>query len=467
MRRTRFEAIGVLSLLATAAAAETVFEPTVSISETYASNIALAPRGAERHDWISEVRPGFALRRDAPRFSYDLDYELQALFYKQDGDRDDVFHDFIGTGSGELIEDRLFLDLGGRYDQRNIDPANRQATSNLFDTDNRTDVASLSISPWLQQPIGERANATARYTWYKTDYRNSDDTSGNIQDSDTTRIDLGLSTPESARWIWRLDYFTTEVDYDEAVDFQYERGGGEFGVPVAPRSQALLAAGRESNLEEGRDNGGLDETWWTVGWRWLPTSRQTLELRVGDRYFGNTYDVIWRRSGTRGELGLEYHEAATTSNALEFGGAPVAPGSGYGDTRIDTRAYLSKRLAGLLTWETSRSDWRLRIYRDARDFVGDAEPDDDFTKDEEVLGIRADWRWQAFARTSLATGVWWEEQELEQGDANGGQLSVALIRRISRTLEGRLAVFRLLKNSEVIDDYRDTSATLELTWSPR
>ena len=125
MKRTRPEPLVALSLLAATAAAETQFEPRADVSETYTSNVGLEPAGSEESEWITTLRPGFSLLRDGPRVRYDLDYDLQALYFAKEGDRNDVFHTFRGFGEGELVENHLFLDVDGRYEQRNIDPANR------------------------------------------------------------------------------------------------------------------------------------------------------------------------------------------------------------------------------------------------------------------------------------------------------------------------------------------------------
>jgi hypothetical protein len=118
-----------------------------------------------------------------------------------------------------------------------------------------------------------------------------------------------------------------------------------------------------------------------------------------------------------------------------------------------------------VTWNATRSDWSLRLYREERDLIDDAETDEDFSEDEQVLGLRAGVMWQAFVRTTLDASLSWEDQQFEEGDATTGQIGVALVRSVTRNVEGRLGISRLFKNSEVIQDYRDTSVTVELAWN--
>jgi hypothetical protein len=299
------------------------------------------------------------------------------------------------------------------------------------------------------------------------DYRNSDD-EARTQDSDANRFDIGLGSAGGARWSWRLDYLNLDVNYDDAPDYAYERGGAEIGVPVGARSQFLVSGGRESDPLADRTKGGLDESWWNVGWRWIPTSRQDFEVRVGDRFYGTAWDAKWTRRGSRANLAVDYTEGPQTANSLEFDSNTTLPGGGYGQATPDARVFIRKRLSGLVTWGTAKSDWDLRIYGEQRDYADPqvAPADTEFESDDEAYGVRADWTWRGFTRSRLVADGWWEEQDFEEGQGNFGRFSLGLVRELSQTLDLSLTYYRLIKNSEAIDDYRDNSVQLELAWYP-
>ena len=465
--RLRPEALLAGALIATGAAAETTFEPRVSVSENYVSNVTLAPSDLEQDDWVTELKPGFKLKRTGSRFEFDLDYDLQGLYYADNGDYNDAFSQLAGTGTAELIQKRFFIDLDASYNQYNADPFGRVATSNLFRTGNRTDVGRWQASPWWQQPLGDAAEATLRYTVGQSDFKNNENDASNLEDSDVQRFDFALGTPlEAEGWTWGVDYLYTRVDYETAPEYEYERTGGELGIPVGSKSHLLFGAGLESDLYESSTDAGLDTEWWNVGWRWSPTARQTLEARVGDRFWGNDYQFSWKRKGSLGNLELAYAEAPGTFGALDFGAAQGPADGWFGQGSIDDRIYLSKNLSGTATWKTARSDFNVQLYWDQRDYVGGTAPDDSFTKDEEYAGVRAGWQWQAFTRTRLDFDVWWESREYAQGDGDLTQVTFAVVRQITPQLEARFEVAHLENDTGAgtLADYEANTGFLGLTW---
>ena len=465
--RLRPEALLAVAFLATGAAAETKFEPRISVGEAYESNVTLAPPDGELHDWVTEVKPGFSLSHQGPRLELDLDYDLQALYYAENDDYNDVFNSLYGSGTAELIDQRFFLDMDASYYQSNADPAGRVATSNLYRTGNSTDVGTWQVSPWLRQPIGKAAEAMLRYTLGQTDFHNTENELSDLEDSDLQRFDFNVGTPADATgWTWRLDYLNTQVEYDEAPEYQYQRAGAELGVPIGSRNHLLMSAGLESDLEEDRSDAGLDTEWWNVGWRWTPTARQTLEARVGERFWGNDYLFNWKRVGARGNLELAYAESPATYGALEFDSGQGPSDGWFGQGRIDTRVYLSKRLSGTAAYNTARSKLSLRLYRDQRDYLGDPEPGDTFTKDEEYWGVRAGWQWQAWTRTRLDLNLWWEQRDLAQGDGDLTEITLALVREITQQVEARLAASHLNHDAGegTLPEYEANTAFLEVTW---
>ena len=455
---------GLLAGLAAPALAETTFEPRLETAGTYVSNVTLAPRGEERHDWVGTLAPGFSLARTGTRLDFALDYDLEALWYAQESDYDDTYNRFLGNARGAIVEDRLFLDLYGLYDQRNVDPGGIQATSNVYVTGNRTNETTWRASPWWRQPLGDGAETVLRYTTGRTEFDYEDAANRlDARASALERFDAFVGSSRREGWTWGADYLYSRVDYDDSPGYRYERAGGELGVPAGSRTHALFAAGVESDVEEDPGAGGLDSPWWNVGVLYAPSVRQSFEARVGNRFYGTSWELRWKRRGSRGELELEYVEQPSTYGALEFaGGGNLPPGWDVG--RIDTRVYLSRRAAGRLTWQTAKSDWAFSVYNDRRQYYDDAtviDPRDD----ETYSGARIAWDWQTFARTGFEFEAFWETNELTGGDNDRGQVLVALVRRLTPRLELRLEGTRLVGNSEIVDDYRSNTGTIALRWS--
>ena len=83
---------------AAGATAETRVEPRIGVGGVYVSNVTLAPSGQEDDDWVAELKPGISIVHESSLFKLDLDYDLQALFYADNGDYDDQFSNFLGSG---------------------------------------------------------------------------------------------------------------------------------------------------------------------------------------------------------------------------------------------------------------------------------------------------------------------------------------------------------------------------------
>jgi len=194
----------VAGVLATAAAAaETRIEPRVGVGGAYVSNVRLAPPGEEEHDWVGELKPGVTIAHDSARLKLDLDYDFQALFYAENGDFDDQFNTFLGTGTATLVPNRFFVDLEGRYGPAQRRTGRPATTSNLYRTGNRTDLGSWQSVRGISSRSATRRKARCVTPTASTNFRNVDDEAqdlpdNNLDDSSQQRVDVGLGSPEGA-----------------------------------------------------------------------------------------------------------------------------------------------------------------------------------------------------------------------------------------------------------------------------
>src|SRR6056297_702611 len=188
LRRRRAETtlLGALAsslLVGPAVAAEWAFETRLAGSETWTDNISLAADGDEVSEWVTELRPGFTVSGEGPRIDAQLDYDAQALWFADNSDLNDVFHDANGQANFELVERSLFLDGYLRFDQQNIDPRNRVAYSNLFNTGNRADTFVLGLSPYHVGRWGDWGESLLRIQRQDVRYSGEGDTEFNLQDA--------------------------------------------------------------------------------------------------------------------------------------------------------------------------------------------------------------------------------------------------------------------------------------------
>jgi hypothetical protein len=447
--------------------AEWTFVPRATLMETWTDNVGLDPSGEEDSDWITELRPGFALGTESARLTAQIDYELQALWYAERSDRNDIFHRARANGTGVLVPDSVFVDAFADYDQRNIDPAGRVDFGNLFDTGNRTDALVFGVSPYHVGRWGTWAESLVRYDYRGVRYYNSDETSVNLQESDGDTISAELGSQVTAAGLsWKVHglYTRTEFDDFEATgrlsEFEYAQAALDLGVPIGLRTRLTGTIGQESDISENSTKGGLDTTFWYVGFAWNPDALQSLEARVGERYFGTSWGGSYTRRASRGTLSLDYSEAPTTSAGLLGDSASLPPGVRPGsEPRLDTRVFLNKRLTGTASYELARSSINLQLYSSRRIY------EDEAGGTERNLGARLRYDWDFAPRTRIGASAGWERREFSDNDGrdNLGDFELRLRRELTRILSGEFRVGHVLRNSELNSDYNANTVSLSVT----
>jgi hypothetical protein len=457
-------ALGVLlagAIAGPAAAQEWVFAPRVTLGQTWTDNVTLAPDGLEESEWITELTPGFTLGRDGPRARLQLDYDLQALWFADNSDFNDQFHQLNGTGNFELAPETLFLDAFARYDQQNINTSGRVAYDNIFQTGNRTDTVVFGASPYHVGRWGTWGESLVRYQYQGTRFTNTDDTTVNVEDSDTNAISASLGSPLAGRrFSWRTSGSTSRTEFDQAPEFRYDRVALDLGLPVGLRTRLTGTVGQESDIEEDSSAGGLDANFWFVGVEWNPNELESFEGRVGNRFYGTAYEFNYTRRGARGELGLSYSEEPTTASGVLGGDDAFVPGTRPGGRpTLDTRVFLQKRLTGRADYELTRSRISAQIFASERSYQDAA------GGEETNYGTRLNYDWDLAPRTTLGANLGWERREFDDTgrEDDYGDLGVRLTREITRTLSGSLRASHFLRNSDdAANEYNANQVSLSV-----
>ena len=465
LRRRRAETtlLGALAsslLVGPAVAAEWEFETRLAGSETWTDNISLAADGDEVSEWVTELRPGFTVSGEGPRIDAQLDYDAQALWFADNSDLNDVFHDANGQANFELVERSLFLDGYLRFDQQNIDPRNRVAYSNLFNTGNRADTFVFGLSPYHVGRWGDWGESLLRIQRQDVRYSGEGDTEFNLQDAEITSASFELGSPQAARgFSWRARASTSETDFDTAPGLEYDRVSLDLGIPVGLRARLTLTGGQESDVSEDQTAGGLDADFWYVGMEWSPSELQELSFRIGDRYYGSAYEFHWARRGSRGDLSVDYTEEPTTASGVLADEGASMPGFGSGGLpSLDTRVFLSKRLEARASYEFTRSTLSARLYSARREIQ------DEFGGTERNSGATLNFDWQSGPRMTIGTRLNWERREFAEDDREDdfGEVSVRLNRELTRILSAELSAGHLFRDSEGDFDYSANRVTLSL-----
>jgi hypothetical protein len=452
-------ALGLLPGISCAAPWE--FNPRITLSETWTDNVGLAVDGQEESEWITELRPGFSLRRDGPRSNVRFTYDLQALWYAEDSERNDVYHQASGIADFIVVPESLFLDTFARYDQRNINPAGRVAVGNLFDTDNRTDALVFGASPYHLGRWGNWGQSELRYSYRGTRYYNTDPTSTSVEESDTNAISAWLGSPEVAQQLsWRASGSYSRTDFDVSPEFEYAQVSLDVGVPVGLRTRLTGTVGRESDLRVDTTTGDLDSSFWYAGFIWAPDERQTLSARAGERYFGTSWGGNYTRRAARGTLTLDYSENPTTSAGILATDPAVPPTVRPGaDPTLDARIFLEKRFLGTASYELVRSTIDFRIISSRRIY------EDETGGTEKIHGAGLGYSWRMAPRTTLRAGADWERRyfAFDDGRDDRGSFDVRVRHDLTRVFSSELRASHDLRNSDTRTEYRANTISLSVT----
>jgi uncharacterized protein (PEP-CTERM system associated) len=316
--------------------------PRLTLSETYTDNVTLARPGAEKSDFVTQVRPGISLRRQTARFRLRADYSLQGLVYARESSRDQANHHLKADATAELVDDLFYTDVRANVFQQNISLLGPLAPDNLSVTGNRTDVRTFLVSPYIRRNLGTAAGYEVRYTRNAVYYS----TSG-ASDSQADRLDLRLASgPDFGRLGWNASFRKERVDYDKRIqDVEIERTAVNLNYRLTPRVSLLAGGGYEKNnylFVGDKPEGGF----WHLGARWTPTTRTDLSATVGRRFFGNT-----------ASLNLSHRTRRTVWRATYSDDIITTRGNFFVPSVVDTAAYLDTLFAGAIADPVARASF--------------------------------------------------------------------------------------------------------------
>ena len=468
-RRTLAPFMAVAATAAmTAQAANWTVEPEFALAGTYTDNVLLAPEGLEEDDFVTEIRPSISFEAEGTRFDADIDYQFQYFSFSEDSDRDTSYHNFAATTTTWIIPDRFQFDLNGAYGQTLVDPTDPIPVSNVLVSENLTDYWSADAAPSFRQPLGSRTSLLLAYSYGIVRYPDFDLSVGNNIDSvDRQRyaIELGSDEDDEDRFGWQLSARRVQADYEDFDRFKQDEVAAELSVPLSREFALVGRGGYESDVEEDPRGGGLDEDFWEAGMRWEPSGRNRIELRAGQRYYGNTYFAQWDMNGARFDANVLYQETPTTLaiEQLNPNRVLVRTGSnpGFDIVALTNDVYINKEGTAVLTWGLSRSDLVLTARDVRREYVNTADNDRE-------TGAGLAWYWRIGPRTQLTSGLYAGRVEFRETDVIDKlrQATLGMSRRLgARTLIDLTLRYDQRRSNAVqnVNDYTEQAAVLTFT----
>ncbi|MGH8501176.1 MAG: TIGR03016 family PEP-CTERM system-associated outer membrane protein [Gammaproteobacteria bacterium] len=498
----------MLSQAAPAEAANWNFTPYLVLGQAYTDNVSQAPKGEEQDEFISLLNPGFFLIRDQGRVRANIAYQMQNLYYAKESDFE-TFHQLDAFGVAEVAQDHVFIDASSSISQQVIDARQAAPVSNLSLNDNRADVFTAAVSPYVRQQFGATTEAIARYRYGIVDF--DDDEAGGVTDDITVNGGLlGVGAlPEERRYGWLAAYSQERVGREDtdAVD-TFERAGLRLDYMLTRVIGLTALGGYEENDFESTTVTDFNTKgeYWEAGVRLQPTSQDLIEARYGERFFGNTFFFSWDRLGRRFATRIAYTEDVTTvaqsllggsDQLLSYGilrpadggqmlgganaprgyqgvsidpdtglpepGTPIDPDTGLpvGGLSLTSEVFVSKRLDAGVTFNTAKTATEINLFQEDRDFLGVTE-----SEDERVRGIETLLTWHLTSRTDLLAGADFARQDFEESEQSADVIHfrLGLQRFIGSRTFARLEGRRTQRESEDgLDEFVENAVVVTAT----
>jgi uncharacterized protein (PEP-CTERM system associated) len=434
--------------------------PRLSIEERYTDNVDLDPDDRARSDWITEITPAVSVSRDGRRLKVNADYRPQGLIYANESRNNDVLHNLNGRANAELLADWLYLDATARASQQQVDYGRGGGLGDGVGAGNTTQYAGYGLTPYLKHRFGSTGTLEMRYS--REAVSSDDDTNGS--DSSTNRYVLkATSGADFFPLSWSVSYDKADTDYQDRQDSDRESGLASLRLQIRRDFGLLAQAGLDKNNYTGASNRVRDYSYYGLGFFYNPGRRLSMDVIYNDsddggffsgsvtlnptlrtsirasstvRNFGRTQSLDLTHRTRHGNWSLRYSEQLTDYNeeylspAAYWQCADGSIGSGsappgctqlsqsdldalFGpqafNTSLSDQNYVSKRLVGTWTYRLRRSDWRISLFNNEREYQTSGETD-------QSRGLQASWSLKPSARTTFTLSGGLSQQEDSDGD---------------------------------------------------
>jgi len=478
-----------LALSGTAVAADWKFTAGVGATETYTDNVTLGTSGGRSGDFVTSITPRIGVKKDGARLKVDAQYSMQNLFYTQDSARNTLFHQLNARANAELYENEIFLDTTATISQTSISPLGASGTDNTNATNNLASVYAVTVSPYWIHRFGSTATLNVRNT-----LSNVSTSSEEFSSSTNNTFNAGLASGSAfGRVSWGLNYSQQSSDYQDRSNVTLSTTTASLGYLVTSRLRLTGTVGRENNsftTTTGEAPGGV---FWNANVSWSPSTRTSIDLGYGHRFFGNTWNFAFKTRGPHSTWSADYSEGLNTSNSqfagsgIAFTGTRQAPVDVFlfNQNVLTNQVFLSKRFSTAFSWTRGKSDFSLAAFHSTQTtqidqntntvasslITGNTGSGNDIflqTNNVKQVGVNGSWNWKfsPLISSNVTYGVIRSSySDLNRTDTTSS-LQLGLNRQFSSQLNGSLSLRRQNRDSDQdISDYTENSISGSVNYS--
>lgn len=342
------------------------FEAGVNARETYTDNVALTSN--KQSDFVTDVSPYFAAKKDGARLKVDARYSLQNLYYLNDANRNAINHQLAAHANAELLENHFYIDAHASAQQQATSVLGATGVDNTNATGNQTSVYNLTISPYWRHRLGSYANLLARYS-----HAEDANTGSTVSDSSSDTVNIGVeSGSRFGQFLWGANYADQKNNNKTRSDTGFTTASAHVGYAFTRHFRGNLTAGYEDNQYQSVGGTTTKGGFWDASFTWSPTRVTHFELGYGDHYYGGSW--FGKFEGGSGHLkwNLDYSESVTTSaqqNSLQnqsnsLGGINLGQTVVTTNTQLLTNSvFLNKEWRAGVTYNKGRGNLGFSLHR--------------------------------------------------------------------------------------------------------
>ncbi|QSA98014.1 TIGR03016 family PEP-CTERM system-associated outer membrane protein [Methylococcus sp. EFPC2] len=301
--------------------------PSFSARQSYSDNIALDASGNRNDAFITQLNPGFRLKREGSRSTFDLNYRLQTIYY-EGYDRDpSVNNQLQMTSKTELVDDSIFVDSTSSIGQTNTSSNGRYNYDNTLASGNTTEFRTFRLSPYWRPHLGRYADGEVRiaYATFSTDQGGD----SGISDSNTIQEYANFRNGDATLpFGWRVNFSNQDQYRSQSAssvnansnDVSFRNYNGELSYRLTTEYSVFIQAGMYDNNFPGPNSTSRSRngSYYTAGAGWTPSPKFSLSAGYGK----NNYFAFLRWTPSqRTTLNVQVRQS-------RVGGSPYSSGIG-------------------------------------------------------------------------------------------------------------------------------------------
>lgn len=280
----------------------------LAAGETYTDNVGLKPSGQAKSDWITEISPGLRWSGKGAYSSGDVGLRVQSLLHSESSQSNSTHVTLDGRGQYEAVENHVFVDASAGISRQRVSQFGATDTAS-YNTNNTTEVRTVSISPYVRWRLGDQGLAVLRY---RSDYTDTGNSTIKNRMQQTWSANLDNSTAWG-RLGWGFNAQSMRNRDDNSRKVEDDNATGTLYYLATTDLKLNVTGGRESNNYASieREN----HSTYGGGFTWTPTLRTQISAEGTKRFFGWANDYKLRHRMRHVAFDFSYsRDVSSTSN---------------------------------------------------------------------------------------------------------------------------------------------------------